>query len=52
MDTERDQAAIARPAPTAGTSLSARQLQIRSLLQALGMLPVLIILAVSFFFFV
>jgi ribose transport system permease protein len=49
-DTEQDQAALAPPAPARGIGLSARQLQIRSLLQALGMLPVLIILAVGFNF--
>ena len=34
--------------PPGGAGLSARQVQVRSLVQALGMLPVLIILAVAF----
>jgi ribose transport system permease protein len=34
--------------PTGGTGLSARQVQVRSVLQAIGMLPVLILLAIAF----
>ena len=43
--------AAATPAaapPPGGAGLSARQVQVRSLVQALGMLPVLVILAVAF----
>lgn len=35
-------------APSGGAGLSARQVQIRSMIQALGMLPVLILLAIAF----
>ena len=34
--------------PTGGAGLSARQVQIRGMIQALGMLPVLFILAIAF----
>ena len=49
-ETEREQAVMAAAAPSGGLGLSARQVQIRSMLQALGMLPVLIILAIAFNF--
>ncbi len=44
-------AAGATPAtasPSGGAGLSARQVQVRALVQALGMLPVLIVLAIAF----
>ena len=43
-----NQAAAGAAAPTGGAGLSARQVQLRSMVQALGMLPVLIILAIAF----
>jgi ribose transport system permease protein len=49
-NTEQDQAAIAPAAPTRGTGLSARSVRVRSAVQALGMLPVLVILAIGFNF--
>ncbi len=39
------------PPPAGGAGLSSRQLQLRSLIQALGMLPVLVILAIAFHYF-
>ncbi len=45
---EAPPAAQGVPAPTGGAGLSARQVQLRSLVQALGMLPVLVILAIAF----
>jgi len=38
----------AAAAPSGGAGLSARQVQVRAMVQALGMLPVLIVLAVAF----
>ncbi len=49
-ETEREQTAIAAASPSGGIGLRARRAQVRSLLQALGMLPVLIILAIAFNF--
>ena len=39
---------IASPATSGGAGLSARQVQIRSFVQAAGMLPVLIIICIAF----
>ena len=39
------------PTPTGGAGLSSKQVRLRSTLQALGMLPVLIILAIAFHYF-
>ncbi len=40
--------AVAGPAASGGAGLSSRQVQIRSIVQAIGMLPVLFILAIAF----
>ncbi len=41
-------AATPAAAPTGGAGLSARQVQVRSMIQALGMLPVLILVGIAF----
>lgn len=41
-------AAVGEARPSGGAGLSARQVQVRALVQALGMLPVLVLLAVGF----
>jgi len=48
MSEVKSEVATALPTPTGGAGLSARQVQIRSMVQALGMLPVLFILAIAF----
>ena len=48
MATTTDTAAPAAAAPAGGAGLSARQVQMRSMIQALGMLPVLIVVGIAF----
>ncbi len=47
-DISEDSTAAGPTQPSGGAGLSARQLQVRSIVQALGMLPVLFILAIAF----
>jgi ribose transport system permease protein len=48
---DRVQQAPASARPTGGAGLSAKQVRFRSMLQALGMLPVLVLLALAFHYF-
>jgi ribose transport system permease protein len=48
---DRVEQALASARPTGGAGLSAKQVRFRSMLQALGMLPVLVLLALAFHYF-